>query len=102
LSRRTKTQKPLSVDLRQVDRLADLSRLTLSQREAERLRIELSSILQYFAALDKVKIGDLPTSQGAGLEAGLRGDVVRPSTPDDILQGVPQRKGRHVRAPRVF
>jgi len=90
------------VDLRQVERLADLSRLSLGPHEAERLRGELSSILDYFAALDKVDVSNSPQHPGAAQDGGLREDVVRPSTPEEILEGVPQRKGRYVRAPRVF
>jgi aspartyl-tRNA(Asn)/glutamyl-tRNA(Gln) amidotransferase subunit C len=89
------------VDARQVERLAELSRLALGAPEAERLRRELSSILEYFAELDKMDVSKSgPVRDGAS--GGLREDEVRPSTPDEILQGVPQRKGRYVRAPRVF
>jgi aspartyl/glutamyl-tRNA(Asn/Gln) amidotransferase C subunit len=91
------------VDIRQVERLADLSRLSLGPQEAERLRGELSSILDYFAALDKVDLSKIArTSHDEDDEGGLREDVARPSTPDEILAGVPQKKGRYVKAPRVF
>ena len=53
LSRRAKAPVSPSVDARQVERLADLSRLSLAPHEAERLRGELSSILEYFAVLDR-------------------------------------------------
>jgi len=101
LSRGSKVQGPPSVEAPQVERLAELSRLSLSPQEAERLRGELSSILEYFAALDKVDVSEVGPPQSA-TSGGLREDAVRPSTPDEILQGVPQRKGRYVRAPRVF
>jgi aspartyl-tRNA(Asn)/glutamyl-tRNA(Gln) amidotransferase subunit C len=102
LSRRPRSPKTPSVDLRQVERLADLSRLSLSQPEAERLRGELTSILDYFAALDRADISKSPPAPEASHDGGLREDVVRPSTPDAILQGVPQKKERYVKAPRVF
>jgi aspartyl/glutamyl-tRNA(Asn/Gln) amidotransferase C subunit len=102
LSRKSRTQRTSSVDLRQVERLADLSRLSLSPRDAERLRGELSSILEYFAALDKVDVSGVAKGADAAGEGGLREDVVRPSMPAEILEGVPQKKGRYVRAPRVF
>lgn len=89
------------MDASQVGRLAELSRLSLSAQEAERLRGELSSILEYFAALDKVDVSKSGQVEDAE-PGGLREDSVRPSSPDEILQGVPQRKGRYVRAPRVF
>jgi aspartyl/glutamyl-tRNA(Asn/Gln) amidotransferase C subunit len=100
LSRRSKPETS-SVDLSQVERLADLSRLSLAPQEGERLRGELSSILEYFATLDKVDISRSPAASSASRDGGLREDVVRPSAPE-ILEGVPQRKGRYVRAPRVF
>jgi aspartyl/glutamyl-tRNA(Asn/Gln) amidotransferase C subunit len=102
LSRRPKTSKTPSVDLHQVERLADLSRLSLGPQEAEQLRGELSSILGYFAALDKVDVSRSPRAPETPQDGGLREDVVGPSTPEEILKGVPQRKGRYVRAPRVF
>jgi aspartyl/glutamyl-tRNA(Asn/Gln) amidotransferase C subunit len=102
LSRKPRTQRASSVDLRQVERLADLSRLSLGPQEAERLRGELSSVLEYFAALEKVDVSDVAKGADASQEGGLREDVVRPSMPAEILEGVPQRKGRYVRAPRVF
>jgi aspartyl/glutamyl-tRNA(Asn/Gln) amidotransferase C subunit len=90
------------VDLHQVERLADLSRLSLGPQEAERMRGELSSILGYFATLDEAEVSKNPAPQGTQQEGVLREDVVRPSTADEILHGVPQRKGRYVKAPRVF
>jgi aspartyl-tRNA(Asn)/glutamyl-tRNA(Gln) amidotransferase subunit C len=102
LSRKPRTRRTPSVDLHQVERLADLSRLSLGPHEAERLRGELSSILEYFAALDKVDVSGVAKGAEASRESVLREDVVRPSTPAEILEGVPQRKGRYVRAPRVF
>ena len=102
MSRRPKTLKPPSVDLRQVQRLADLSRLSVGPQEAERLGSELTSILGYFAVLDKANLTKDVTLHESGTEGAQREDVVRPSNPDEILAGVPQRKGRYVRAPRVF
>ncbi len=102
MSRRSRGSKPPSVGLVRVERLADLSRLSIGPQEAERLQGELSSILEYFAVIDKVEVPKALASREAPQSSGLRGDVVRPSTPDAILKGVPQRKGRYVRAPRVF
>jgi aspartyl/glutamyl-tRNA(Asn/Gln) amidotransferase C subunit len=102
LSRRTRTPKIPSLDLAQVERLADLSRLSLGPKDAERLGGELSSILEYFATLDKVDVSKSIPDSTASQGGGLREDVERPSAPEAILEGVPHRKGRYVRAPRVF
>jgi aspartyl/glutamyl-tRNA(Asn/Gln) amidotransferase C subunit len=90
------------MDLRQVERLAELSRLALSPQEAGRMRGEFAAILEYFATLDRVEIPKGDALQEAPGETGMRGDVVGPSIPRELLEGVPQRKGRYVRAPRVF
>jgi aspartyl/glutamyl-tRNA(Asn/Gln) amidotransferase C subunit len=96
-----KTKPASSVDIGQVEWLAQLSRLSLGPREAEKLRGELSSILDYFATLDKVSVGRsaLVPKRPTG---GKRDDVVVPSDPDAILKGVPEKKGRYVKAPKVF
>jgi aspartyl-tRNA(Asn)/glutamyl-tRNA(Gln) amidotransferase subunit C len=96
LSRRP---KKAAVDLDQITRLSDLSRLSLSPSEAQRMERELSSVLEYFAVIDKAEVGDVApsTQRGEG-----RPDVVGPSPADEILAGVPQKKGRLVRAPKVF
>jgi len=86
--------------LDQVRRLASLSRITLTASEEERLIGEFSSILEYFSVVDKV--GDVPTP-GSPSEANvMRPDEVEPSDPEGVLKGVPRRRGRLVRAPRVF
>jgi aspartyl-tRNA(Asn)/glutamyl-tRNA(Gln) amidotransferase subunit C len=95
-------RKSPSVDLSGVERLADLSRLSLSTQEVERLRGELSSILEYFATLDKVDVSKIQAGRSEDEGQGLREDAARPSTPQDVLAGVPQKKGRYVKAPRVF
>lgn len=88
--------------LRHVERLADLARLTLASGEGERLGEELSSVLDYFATLDKVDLSTSPPARESPKPGGTREDVAGPSDPDPILEGVPERKGRLVRAPRVF
>jgi aspartyl-tRNA(Asn)/glutamyl-tRNA(Gln) amidotransferase subunit C len=99
LSRRS--AKSASVDHSQVEKLASLSRLALDAEEAERLRGELSSILEYFSTLDRVDVSKVK-DVGGRLEPSMREDVPRPSAPEDVLKGVPQKRGRYVKAPRVF
>ena len=101
MSRRPKKKDGGSPDL-QVDRLASLSRLSLAPGEAKRLGDELKSILEYFATLDKVDVSGVSFPKEEVQEEGTREDTVRESAPDEILTGVPQKKGRLVKAPRVF
>ena len=59
-----------------IDRLARLARLRLSDEEAESMRAELSSIVGHFAILRS--IGATPTSESATAGAPLRPDIVAP------------------------
>lgn len=85
----------------QVRQLAALSRLTLTSSQEEELRSELSSILDYFDAVDSVDNAIEPEVRVVE-PAALRADKVGLSDPEGVLKGVPQRKGRLVKAPRVF
>jgi aspartyl/glutamyl-tRNA(Asn/Gln) amidotransferase C subunit len=93
--------KSHSIAATQVKYLCDLAKLTIVPSEEERLRSELSSILDYFGILDSVPARGALESRGTPPGA-LRPDVPRTTEPDPILNGAPQRKGRWVRAPKVF
>jgi aspartyl/glutamyl-tRNA(Asn/Gln) amidotransferase C subunit len=97
-----KAQKKGSVDAAEVERLASLSRISLGGPEKERLRAELSPILEYFATLDRLDLTKAPLPSSGMPDGRAREDMVEPSSPDSLLSGVPQKKGRYVRAPRVF
>jgi aspartyl/glutamyl-tRNA(Asn/Gln) amidotransferase C subunit len=86
--------------LDQVRRLASLSRLTLSASEEQRLIGEFSSILEYFGVVDRV--GDATTPEKSSGANVVRPDEIAPSDPEGVLKCVPRRRGRLVRAPRVF
>jgi aspartyl/glutamyl-tRNA(Asn/Gln) amidotransferase C subunit len=104
LPRRSKEAAPpafVAVTPEEVRRLAALSRLNVTRPEEERLRGELSAILGYFRTVDRVP-SDVTDERTALDPALLRPDEVRPSDPEGVLKGVPRRKGRLVRAPRVF
>jgi aspartyl/glutamyl-tRNA(Asn/Gln) amidotransferase C subunit len=95
----TKTMS--SISLEEIRRLGDLAKLSMTAEEEERLRTELSSILDYFRAVDRVS--DETTIFSLTEQAGeLRPDEARPSDPKGVFKGVPQKKGRFVKAPRVF
>ena len=90
-----------TVSLEEVRRLASLSRLTMTRPEEERMREDLSAILDYFHVVDGVS-GHTAAVRLSEDAASLRPDEVRPSDPEGVLRGVPHKKGRLVRAPRVF
>lgn len=71
----------MSIDMSQVEHVADLARLHLSREELERLRTQLSRILAYMEELNAVETTGIPgtTSVVVGDANVLREDERHPS-----------------------
>jgi len=64
--------------------IARLARVDLSDDEIDRLREQLSDILENFEILEQVDTGDVPpTAQSITLQSVMRDDEVAPSLPSD-------------------
>ena len=92
------------ISLRDVEHVARLARLELSDADKERMRRELDSILSY---IDKLRAVDTegvePTSHAVPLTNVMREDVTRPSFPQsDMLANAPERSGDFFRVPKVI
>ena len=90
------------VSIDEVARIASLAKLSLTPQEEEAYSRELSVILEYFKVLDKANVDKAPPAPHAGTTNSFRGEHVIKTDPEPILAGVPRRKGRFVKAPRVF
>ena len=88
----------------EVEHVAQLARLELRQDEVERLREQLSAILDHIALLNQVDTDTVaPTAQVTGLSNVLREDEPRPSlTVEDVLANAPRREGDFFRVQHVF
>ena len=75
--------------------IARLARVDLSDDEIDRLREQLSDILENFEILEQVDTGDVPpTAQSITLQSVMRDDEVAPSLPsDEVLANAPRRDG---------
>ncbi|GAC1329397.1 MAG: Asp-tRNA(Asn)/Glu-tRNA(Gln) amidotransferase subunit GatC [Candidatus Dormibacteria bacterium] len=84
----------MKLTLEQVNHVAELARLGLSDEEKERLTTELSKILDYIDQLEQLDTADVePTAQVNGLVDVFREDVVKPSLPgENALQNAPSRE----------
>lgn len=88
-----------------VIKLAQLSRLKLTDEEIERFREELSSILDYVRMLDKVDVAGLePTYQVTGLKNVMRKDKIKDyqAKPPDLLKGAPAVEKNQFKVRRVL
>ena len=88
----------------EVEHVARLARLHLTDAEIERMRAELEAILAYVDKLATLDVeGVEPTSHAVPLVNVMRDDDVRPSCPlDDMLRNAPDRVDDYFRVPRII
>jgi len=84
----------MSLTLSDVEHVAALARLGLRDDEKERLRQQLSSILEHIAVLNQLDTSAIPpTAQVVDLVNVLRDDVVEPSLPQsEVLRNAPRSR----------
>jgi aspartyl-tRNA(Asn)/glutamyl-tRNA(Gln) amidotransferase subunit C len=92
------------ITMKEVDHVARLSRLTLTDAERERMRRELDGILSF---IDKLRALDTdgvpPTSHAVPITNVMREDDPRPSfSRDGMLANAPDRSGEFFRVPRII
>jgi aspartyl-tRNA(Asn)/glutamyl-tRNA(Gln) amidotransferase subunit C len=87
-----------------VERIADLARLSVTDAEAERLAAELAAILAYAEQLAGLDTSDVPaTSHPIELVTPLRQDVPDPPLdPELALANAPAREGFAFVVPKVI
>lgn len=87
-----------------VEHVAHLARLGLTEEELSRLEGQLNHIVDQYAALAELDTEHIPpTAQTIELENILREDVVRPSLPPgEVLALAPQRAGEYFVVPPIL
>lgn len=87
-----------------VEHVARLARLELSDAEIERMREQLNAILGYIDKLRELDITNVePTSHAVPLVNVMREDEVVPCVPTDaMLANAPDRVGELFRVPRII
>jgi aspartyl-tRNA(Asn)/glutamyl-tRNA(Gln) amidotransferase subunit C len=87
-----------------VEHVAHLARLGLSESELTRLEGELNHILDQYAILAAVDTDDIPaTAQTIELENILRDDVVRPSLPvEAVVRNAPAHERGFIVVPPIL
>jgi aspartyl-tRNA(Asn)/glutamyl-tRNA(Gln) amidotransferase subunit C len=87
-----------------VEHVAHLARLGLTDAELGRLEVELNHILDHYAILAELPTDDIPpTAQTIELENILREDVVRPSlSVEAALANAPVRDGDFIVVPAIL
>jgi aspartyl-tRNA(Asn)/glutamyl-tRNA(Gln) amidotransferase subunit C len=94
----------LVITREEVEHVALLARLGLTDAEIDRMQAQLSHILETIAQLADVDTSAIdPTAQVIELENVLRDDVSRPGLSRDASLGnAPKREGQMLRVPEVL
>ena len=94
----------MAITRAEVEHLARLSRLALSDEELDRMASQLDVILGAVARVGEVAADDIPpTSHSVPLTNMFRPDEVRPSLPRDAaLAGAPAAEQGRFRVPRIL
>ena len=88
----------------QVEYVANLAKLDISEEEKEIFTKQLDSILSYMDKLNQLDTRDIdPTSHVLPIKNIFRKDEVKPSLPlEEALANAPDRKNGFFRVPRVI
>lgn len=95
----------MQLSLEEVEHIAKLARLELTDEEKARYREQLSAILDHVAALQKLDTATVApmTAVFAGAGSQLRPDAPRPSLPTgDLLKNAPEHEQEQFKIPPVF
>jgi aspartyl-tRNA(Asn)/glutamyl-tRNA(Gln) amidotransferase subunit C len=84
--------------------IARLARVGLTEEDVNRLREQLSNILEHFEALKQVDTTDVPpTAQSIPLQNVTKDDKVKPSLPQEqTLANAPRKDGEFFRVKAVL
>jgi aspartyl-tRNA(Asn)/glutamyl-tRNA(Gln) amidotransferase subunit C len=87
-----------------VEHVARLARLALSQEEVERFTVQLAAILEHAAQVAALEVADVaPTAHPIPLANVLRPDEPRPGLArDEVLAMAPDRENGFFRVPRMI
>ncbi|MCL6584638.1 MAG: Asp-tRNA(Asn)/Glu-tRNA(Gln) amidotransferase subunit GatC [bacterium] len=94
----------MKITVNEVEYVAKLARLKLSDQEKVLFTQQLDNILQYMDKLNELDTKDIPpTSHVLPLENVMREDEVRPSySPEELLANAPDREDTFFAVPKVI
>ena len=94
----------MTISRQDVEHVARLSRLALSEAEIERMREQLGGILAYIDTLRSLDTAGVePTAHAVPLVNVMRDDEIRPTlAQEDALANAPDRSDAFFRVPRII
>jgi len=94
----------MQLTIQEVEHIAELAKLELSDIEKEQYREQLSSILEYVEMLQNLNTDDIPPTASVLPERSvLRKDLVQPPlSPDKVLTNAPDQREQQFKVPIVM
>jgi aspartyl-tRNA(Asn)/glutamyl-tRNA(Gln) amidotransferase subunit C len=92
------------IERKDVEHVARLARLALTEAEIERMREQLNGILAYIEKLNELDTSGVePTAHAVPLLNVMRDDAPGPCLPrEEALANAPDRAGEFFRVPRII
>jgi len=99
------------LDKKQVNHIAKLARIKLSERELKKFQKEFSAILDFFGLLKKVNTSKIfPTFHPLEYYLGKKTEILRedmpepedPKVKEKLIESAPSKEGRHIKVKAVF
>lgn len=96
--------KKAAISKEQIDHIAWLARIELTEDEKKAFTKQLNEILDYFKKIDAIDTSNIePTFHVIDLVNVLRDDKVEPSlSKTDALKNAPQKEGSFIKAPKIL
>ena len=94
----------MKISKQEVEHVAKLARLELSEQEKEKLTDQLSNILTYVETLNSLDTkGVAPTSHVLDIKNVMRDDVAMPGlTQEQALANAPDKAAGHYKVPKII
>ncbi|MBX4215862.1 Asp-tRNA(Asn)/Glu-tRNA(Gln) amidotransferase subunit GatC [Candidatus Parcubacteria bacterium] len=92
------------MDLKDIERLAKLTRLALSDEEKKEFAGEFEKILVYIGEIKKAA-GEVASPEAGGLRNVMRPDLPAGSplaTPEELMQEAPKQNNGFIEVPQMF
>lgn len=94
----------MALTAEEVRHIAALARVAVSPEEVERLRAQLSGILEHFQVLNEIDTSNVPpTAQTLNSHSVQRADEVQPSlSRSEVLRNAPRTEDGYIRVRAVL
>lgn len=90
------------IDKEKIKHLAHLSRLTLNEKEIEKLSQDLKKILDYVEKIKKINLENVEPLINITENLEMREDKEIPQDSKDIISNFPEKENNYLKVPKIL